>query len=169
MPPPPPLLLRGPTLSRTRIVFSFTGHLWSVPRDGGEAQQVTFGDVVETGPQFSPDGTQIAYTGLRNGNPDVYVVSAGGGAPRRLTYHPGPDQVLGWTPVGRRVLFCSPRSSYSRRFQRLFTVLLANSWRLGPFGTAGVRCSSSHAYSLFLGGVGSIPVECRSGLSLVLR
>ena len=25
-------------------------------------------------------------------------------------------------PDGRRVLFCSPRSSYSRRFQRLFTV-----------------------------------------------
>src|SRR5262249_48090103 len=118
----PPLLLRDPTLSRTRIVFSFARHLWSVPREGGDAKPLTSGEGVETGPQFSPDGTRVAYTGLRNGNQDVYVIPTDGGMPRRLTYHPGSDQALGWTPDGRRVLFCSPRSSYSRRFLRLFTV-----------------------------------------------
>src|SRR5262249_4018711 len=48
-----------------------------------------------------------------------------GGTPKRLTYHPAPDQVLGWTPDGRRVLFRSSRDTYANvvpKFQRLYTV-----------------------------------------------
>ena len=33
--------------------------------------------------------------------------------PRRLTYHPGADEVVGWTPDGKRVLFSSHRDSYA--------------------------------------------------------
>ena len=33
------LLARQPTLSKTTIVFSWGGYLWSVPREGGEARQ----------------------------------------------------------------------------------------------------------------------------------
>ncbi len=43
------------------------------------------------------------------------------GTPKRLTWHPAPDTVLGWTPDGKRILFSSPRTSYSR-FAELFTV-----------------------------------------------
>src|SRR5262245_59143945 len=92
---PAPLLLRTPTLSRTQIVFSFAGDLWSVPRSGGEARLLTSGAGFKTTPMFSPDGTHIAYTGEVSGNQDVYVVSAMGGESRRLTFHPGRDQVLG--------------------------------------------------------------------------
>ena len=35
-----PLLLQKPTVSKTHIVFSYAGDLWSVPRDGGEAVHV---------------------------------------------------------------------------------------------------------------------------------
>jgi tricorn protease len=83
---------------------------------------LTFGDRRDGDPSFSPDGTQIAFTGEQNGNADVYVVPAAGGEPRRLTYHPARDQVLGWTPDGRRVLFSSGRDGPSRRITRLFTV-----------------------------------------------
>lgn len=120
--PEPPRLLRNPSLSRTQIVFSFGGHLWVVPRDGGDAHQLTFGDRRDGDPAFSPDGAQIAFTGEQNGNSDVYIVPAAGGEPRRLTYHPARDQVLGWTPDGQRVLFASGRDSPSRRITRLFTV-----------------------------------------------
>jgi tricorn protease len=41
--------------------------------------------------------------------------------PKRLTWHPAPDTVLGWTPDGKRILFSSTRSSYSR-FAELYTV-----------------------------------------------
>ncbi len=116
-----PLLMQKPALSRTQIVFSYAGDLWTVARTGGEARQLTTGAGVETDPAFSPDGTMIAFTGSYDGNVDVFVVPATGGVPKRLTWHPGPDTALGWTPDGRSVLFRSQRNSYSR-FSRLFTI-----------------------------------------------
>jgi len=38
-----PLLATEPTISRTAIVFAYGGYLWSVPRAGGEARQLTTG------------------------------------------------------------------------------------------------------------------------------
>jgi tricorn protease len=104
------LLLREPALSRTQIVFSYAGDLWSVPREGGEAKRLTAGPGVETNPVFSPDGSLIAFTGEYDGNVDVFVMPALGGMPRRLTYHPGQDAAVGWTPDGKRVLFVSSRA-----------------------------------------------------------
>jgi len=93
-------LAQHPTLSKTQIVFSFAGDLWSVPRDGGDAIRLTTGAGNETDPMFSPDGAMVAFTGEYDGNVDVFVVPASGGVPKRLTYHPGADQVMGWTPDG---------------------------------------------------------------------
>ncbi|MGA3187437.1 MAG: PDZ domain-containing protein [Bryobacteraceae bacterium] len=116
-----PLLLRHPAVSRTQIVFSFANDLWSVGREGGVAIRLTTGAGAESEPMFSPDGSQIAFTGEYDGNVDVFVIPASGGTPKRLTYHPGADYVVGWTPDGKQVLFASGRSSYSN-FSRLFTV-----------------------------------------------
>jgi tricorn protease len=116
-----PLLLQEPTLSKTRIAFMFAGDLWVAPREGGEATRLTTGVGYESNPIFSPDGTQIAFTGQYDGNTDVFVVSASGGTPRRLTYHPAADFAIAWTPDGKNILLRSGRSSYSR-FQRFFTI-----------------------------------------------
>jgi tricorn protease len=104
------LLLRNPALSRTQIVFTYAGDLWTVPRDGGEAKRLTTAPGVETDAVFSPDGSTIAFTGEYDGNVDVFVMPAAGGVPRRLTYHPGQDEAVGWTPDGKRVLFVSSRA-----------------------------------------------------------
>src|SRR5271170_7253746 len=115
-----PLLAQEPTLSKTTIVFSYGGYLWSVPREGGEARQLTTGGH-EGAPVFSPDGKWIAFTGQYDGNTDVYVMPAEGGAPKRLTWHPDQDATVGWTPDGKRVLFLSSRDAYAD-FTRLYTV-----------------------------------------------
>src|SRR5580704_6178635 len=119
----PPLLLHHPTVSTTQIVFAYAGDLWSVPRAGGVAQRLTAGAGTASLPIFSPDGSEIAFTGDYDGNADVYVIPASGGTPRRLTYHPDADEVIGWTRDGQAVLFVSERNSYSR-FSRLFTISL---------------------------------------------
>ncbi len=89
------LLLQKPALSRTQIIFVYAGDLWSVPREGGDAKRLTTGAGVETDPMFSPDGTQIAFTGEYDGNVDVFVMPAEGGFPKRLTHHPGDDIAVG--------------------------------------------------------------------------
>jgi tricorn protease len=115
-----PLLVQAPTMSKTQVVFAYGGYLWSVPRQGGEARQLTTGGH-ETGPKFSPDGNWIAFTGQYDGNIDAYVMPADGGEPKRLTWHPDSDVVDGWTPDGKKILIRSPREAYAD-FDRLYTV-----------------------------------------------
>jgi tricorn protease len=115
-----PWLFQSPALSKTHIVFVFAGDLWSVPREGGSAVRLTSGPGYESNPLFSPDGSLLAFTGEYDGNVDVFVMPAGGGVPKRLTWHPAADTVLGWTSDGKRVLFASNRNAYSR-FSELYT------------------------------------------------
>ncbi len=123
----PPLLFQEPTLSRTSIVFRYADDLWSVPRDGGEARRLTTAPGIEASPHFSPDGTQIAFTGEYDGNVDVYIMPAEGGVPRRLTFHPEADHAVGWTPDGKRILFVSHRASGTDANQ-IFTIPLDGSF-----------------------------------------
>ncbi|HKF02768.1 MAG TPA: hypothetical protein VKB49_10660, partial [Candidatus Sulfotelmatobacter sp.] len=114
-------LFRKPTISKTQIAFSYGGDLWIIDRNGGEARRLTSDIGIEIDPIFSPDGTMIAFTGEYDGNEDVYVIPAAGGVPKRLTTHPGSDQVVGWTRDGQRILFRSSRLSYAG-FQQLYSV-----------------------------------------------
>jgi len=120
----PPLLLQHPTLSRDAIAFEFAGEIWTVARDGGVARRLVAGQGRNGQPVFSPDGSLIAFTGTYDQNADVYVVPVAGGQPTRLTYHPGPDEAVGWTPDGKAILFRSGRKTY-RDLLQLFTVPLA--------------------------------------------
>jgi len=115
-----PLLAHSPTVSKTQVVFAYGGYLWSVPRDGGDARQLTTGGH-EGLPVFSPDGKWIAFTAMYDGNADVFVMAAEGGEPRRLTWHPAADIAVGWTPDGKRILFHSAREAYAD-FDRVYTV-----------------------------------------------
>ncbi len=120
---PTPYLFQKPALSKTHIVFSYAGDLWSVPRSGGEAIRLTAGLGIETDPKFSPDGSTIAFSGDYDGNKDVFVMPAAGGIPRRLTWHPAIDLAVGWTPDGKQVLFKSPRN-HPNGVARLYEVPL---------------------------------------------
>ena len=114
-----PLLLRYPSLSQNAIAFRYADDIWTVSRNGGEAQRLTSSAAVTEGPYYSPDGSQIAYSARLHGNIDVYVIPATGGIPRRLTWHPAESSVVGWTPNGKDVLIASMMSS-PRHYLRLF-------------------------------------------------
>ncbi len=114
-----PLLLRNPSLSKSKIAFLYADDIWTVGRDGGEAERLTSGGSVAEGPYFSPDGMQILYSTHKAGLTDVYVVGAEGGVPRRLTWDPEGSYAVGWTPDGKDVLYASMHASYSDFF-RLF-------------------------------------------------
>ncbi|HWN70997.1 MAG TPA: peptidase S41, partial [Haliangium sp.] len=128
-------LLRYPDIHKDLIVFTYAGDLWLARSTGGTAARLTAHPGLELFAKFSPDGQSIAFTAQYNGDEQVYVVSVGGGAPRQLTFYParGPlparwgydNQVYGWTPDGKNVLFRSLRDSFELSFSRLYTVPVA--------------------------------------------
>jgi len=113
-------MLRYPDVSATHITFVYAGDIWIVPKTGGTAQRLSSPLGEESFPRFSPDGSQIAYTGNYDGNEDVYVVPTLGGTPTRVTYHPMPDRLVDWHPDGKRVMFASLRESGRLRYSQLF-------------------------------------------------
>lgn len=102
------LLLRNPSVSAQHLAFVYGGDIWIAGRDGSNPRRMTVNPAVEQNPIFSPDGTQIAFTGNYDGNTDVYVMPITGGAPKRITYHPSGDMLRGW--IGNdQVYFTSVR------------------------------------------------------------
>jgi tricorn protease len=116
-----PLLLRDPSVSKTQIAFSYAGNIWIASRDGNNVRRLTSGGH-EGKPLFSPDGSQIAFSGDYDGTHSVYVVPAAGGVPHRLTYHPADYEVVGWTPDGKRILFSSARTAFANGVLQLYSV-----------------------------------------------
>ncbi|WP_297336120.1 S41 family peptidase [Algoriphagus sp.] len=115
-------LLRQPTLSQSEIVFVYANDLWKVSREGGQAIRLTSNEGEESFPHFSPDGSQIAFTGEYDGNTDVYLIPASGGEPQRLTWHPGADLVTGWSPDGQSVIFSSAREGHATEESKFFQI-----------------------------------------------
>ena len=75
--------------------------------------------------------TVLAFSGFYDGNPDVYVIPTLGGEPTRVTYHPGGDRVLDWTPDGE-ILFASGRETGIGRVNAKLTQLADGIRAFGP-------------------------------------
>jgi tricorn protease len=89
-------LLRFPDIFADRVVFTYGGDLWTSAASGGTAMRLTAHPGVETYAKYSPDGKWIAFTGQYDGDEQVYVMPAGGGEPKQLTFYPsrGPLEPL---------------------------------------------------------------------------
>jgi dipeptidyl aminopeptidase/acylaminoacyl peptidase len=81
-------LLRFPDLHGDRVAFTYAGDLWTAAASGGAAIRLTAHPGMEVFAKFSPDGKWIAFTGQYDGDEQVYVMPAGGGEPRQLTFYP---------------------------------------------------------------------------------
>ncbi len=115
-------MLRYPDVSATQIVFVYAGDIWVAPKSGGPALRLSSPKGEESFPRFSPDGTQIAFSGNYDGNLDIYIVPATGGLPKRLTFHGDPDRMLEWYPDGKSLLFATSRTSEKDRFNQLYKI-----------------------------------------------
>ena len=141
-------LKRFPTCSFTQLAFVANGDLWSAPLDGGPAHRLTHGIGAVTTPLFSPDGRWLAFTLRRGGLHDVYLLSAEGGEPRRLTYEASPFAdgalVVAWTPDSQRVVFLSHREAPVEKLVRAFAVpLIGGPAERLPLDRAGMMSFSA--------------------------
>jgi Tol biopolymer transport system component len=104
------LISAPPALGATgKIVFASNRadgnrELYTVNAGGSGERRLTFNDLFERAPAWSPDGSRIAFAGLApDGNWDIYTVDASGNDLRRLTTDPERDDNPRWTADGRLV------------------------------------------------------------------
>jgi dipeptidyl aminopeptidase/acylaminoacyl peptidase len=101
-------------------------HLWVVNLPDGDAKQITQGqDWDDTDPQWSPDGTRIAFVSDRTGkaydnshNTDVWVIPAAGGALTKISDHAFEDESPRWSPDGKQILFAGQTAAH--QFPKLY-------------------------------------------------
>jgi serine/threonine-protein kinase len=80
--------------------------IYLVPFGGGEATRLTNHES-DRAPAFSPNDSQLAYMSTRNGNWDIYIISAAGSVPRQITTAPGQDGLPVWSPDGTQLAYVS--------------------------------------------------------------
>jgi len=104
------LVAAPPALGATgKIVFASNRadgnrELYIVNADGSGEHRLTFNDLFERTPAWSPDSSRIAFAAAApDGNWDIYTVNASGSDLRRLTTDAGRDDNPRWTADGRLV------------------------------------------------------------------
>jgi tricorn protease len=116
----PGRLLLFPDIYKDKIAFVYGGDLWLGSSSGGVARRITSNPGREIFPKFSPDGKWLAFTAQYDGNFNVYVMPSDGGQPKQLTFYQGAahplsdrmgvlNEVIGWTPDSKSVVFLSRR------------------------------------------------------------
>ncbi|MGE0551263.1 MAG: LpqB family beta-propeller domain-containing protein [Kofleriaceae bacterium] len=66
--------------------------------DGTIIRRVTNDKAIDTSPAWSPDGSQLAFVSDRNGGPQIFVVSASGGAARQVSFNGSYNTTPTWSP-----------------------------------------------------------------------
>ena len=104
----------SPSASPTanRLVFSrelLDPDIWRYQADGGIEPLIVSSHAVDDNPQFSPDGSKIAFESARSGEiQEIWVAQADGSKPVQMTNHVGRQQgTPRWSPDGRWIGFDS--------------------------------------------------------------
>jgi len=116
---------------KTIVFVRRDGDVYRVGIDGKDLRRLTEGNrYVEfrlsakdaygstDGPQVSPDGKRVAYIGVRDGIPNVFVMNLDGSEPRAVTARKAPCGRVRWGPDGRHLAFVS----FEGKSPQLFTV-----------------------------------------------
>lgn len=84
--------------------------IYTVAPDGSGQKNLTNSPgVADFQGSWAPSGAEITFTTDRDGNSEIYSMSADGASPTRLTTNPSTDEEPLWSPKGDRIAFVSAR------------------------------------------------------------
>ncbi len=87
------------------LIFTLLGHLFRLPVEGGEAEQLTFGPYYDTDPVFSPDGSRVAFVSDRDGSEgNVFVLELATGEIAQVTHEAWAGRPA-WSPDGEEIVY----------------------------------------------------------------
>ena len=102
-------LVRGLAAQKSRIAFSnllFDNYeIYVMDADGGNRENLSKHPVDDMDPDWSPDGTKIAFVSNRSGGTQIHIMDAGGKKPIRLTDGPQVKRHPDWSPDGGKIVF----------------------------------------------------------------
>ena len=104
-------LRHGLAVQKSRIAFSHLGfdnyEIYVMDGDGGNRENLSNHPVDDVDPDWSPDGTKIAFASPRNGGGEyqIYVMDADGKNQIKLTDGPGAKLEPAWSPDGGKIAF----------------------------------------------------------------
>jgi sulfatase modifying factor 1 len=84
--------------------------IWRMHASGKKVMQLTAGADPDADPCFAPDGKRILYTTLREGFPEIWMMSRDGSEPRFVTK----GSQASWAPDGQSILFIQDNQTYVR-------------------------------------------------------
>ncbi len=76
------------------IALSFGGDIYTVSATGGLARQITSNAAFDSTPMWTRDSKSIVFSSYREGSKDIFITSAEGGRPVRVTDIPGSETPL---------------------------------------------------------------------------
>ena len=125
-PTPKPPVTPSPSPSAGKIVFSSTRdganqEIYSMNSDGSNVVRLTTNDFGNLYPEWSPDGSKIAWTSIR-GNWDVYVMNSDGSGEIRLTTDDKQDRQPTWSPDGSKIAFLSTRDMDQEAINEIYVM-----------------------------------------------
>jgi len=96
---------KGFASSKVAFVASHTGHkeIYLADADGTNVHQLTSDGTISVGPQLSPDGARLVYTGYKSGYADVYEIDLASGSRSRIIKFPGTNTGACYSPNGHEL------------------------------------------------------------------
>lgn len=82
----------------------YFSHIYMVDVDSGNLRQYTFGEVVDSGPVFSPDGKWIVFTSKRGEKKGIYRMPTEGGEAKLLVDDDGSYSYLSVSPDSSKIM-----------------------------------------------------------------
>ena len=73
--------------------------------DGSGVTRITNNQAADADPAWSPDGLRIAFSSMRDGNPQIYVMNADGSGVTRLSNNYDSDWHPAWSSDGSKITF----------------------------------------------------------------